>query len=113
MILHSPTENENRHGLTLTVILNAVKDLLYVFDLKRITSRFFVAEFILSMAEGLLRMTLRQVRETGGKPTTPIFEGAHEGHEGFRKYIFNFLTSCSSWLRSATPVKNLVAATLR
>ena len=58
----------------LTVILNAVKDLLYVFDSKRITSRFFVAEFILSMVEGLLRMTLRQVREIGGKPTTPIFE---------------------------------------
>jgi hypothetical protein len=71
MILHSPTEDENRHGLALTVILNGVKDLLYVFDLKRITSRFFVAT--------LLRMTLRQVRETGGKPTTPIFEGAHEG----------------------------------
>jgi hypothetical protein len=34
------------------------------------------------MAEGLLRMTLRQVpRAMGGKPTTPIFEGAHEGHE--------------------------------
>jgi hypothetical protein len=32
MILRSPTENENRHGLALTVILNAVKDLLYVFD---------------------------------------------------------------------------------
>jgi hypothetical protein len=74
MILHSPTEDENRHGLASTVILNAVKDLLYVFDLKRITSRFFVAT--------LLRMTLRQVRETGGKPTTPIFEGGHEEHEG-------------------------------
>jgi hypothetical protein len=55
MILHSPTEDENRHGLALTVIRNAVKDLLYVFDSKRITSRFFVAEFILSMVEGLLR----------------------------------------------------------
>jgi hypothetical protein len=54
MILHSPTEDENRHGLALTVIRNAVKDLLYVFDSKRITSRFFVAEFILSMVEGLL-----------------------------------------------------------
>jgi hypothetical protein len=33
-------------------------------------------------AEGLLRMTLRQVpRAMGGKPTTPSFEGAHEGHE--------------------------------
>jgi hypothetical protein len=82
MILHSPTEDENRHGLALTVILNAVKDLLYVFDSKRITSRFFVAEFILSMVEGLLRMTLRQVREIGGKPTTPIFEEGHEEHEG-------------------------------
>jgi hypothetical protein len=30
--LSSPTEDENRHGLALTVILNAVKDLLYVFD---------------------------------------------------------------------------------
>jgi hypothetical protein len=50
---------------------------------KQTTSRFFVAEFILSIAEGLLRMTLRQVRATGGKPTTPIFKEAHEGHEGF------------------------------
>jgi hypothetical protein len=32
MILRSPAEDENRHGLALTVILNAVKDLLYVFD---------------------------------------------------------------------------------
>jgi hypothetical protein len=41
-----------------------------------IRSRFFVAEFILSMAEGLLRMTLRQVpRAMGGKPTpSQIFE---------------------------------------
>jgi hypothetical protein len=39
--------------LALTVILNAVKDLLYVFDpSKQITSRFFVAEFILSMPKG-------------------------------------------------------------
>jgi hypothetical protein len=38
-------------ALALTVILNAVKDLLYVFaPSKRITSRFFVAV--------LLRMTL-------------------------------------------------------
>jgi hypothetical protein len=49
---------------------------------EQITSRFFVAEFILSMAEGLLRMKLRQVpRATGGKPTSPIFEGRREGHE--------------------------------
>jgi hypothetical protein len=45
---------------------------------KQTTSRFFVAEFILSIAEGLLRMTLRQVRATGGKPTTPIFEEGRE-----------------------------------
>jgi hypothetical protein len=72
-------------ALALTVILNAVKDLLYAFDpSKQITSRFFVAEFILSMAEGLLRMTLRQVlRATGGKPTTPIFEG-DESQSRFR-----------------------------
>jgi hypothetical protein len=42
---------------------------------KQIIGRFFVAT--------LLRMTLRQVRATGGKPTTPIFKEAHEGHEGF------------------------------
>jgi hypothetical protein len=69
MILRSPAENENPDGLALTVILNAVKGLPYVFDpSKQITSRFFVAEFILRMAEGLLRMTLRLPRETGGKP---------------------------------------------
>jgi hypothetical protein len=57
--------------------MNAVKDLLYVFDpSKQITSRFFVAEFILSMVEGLLRMTLRQVpRATGGKAYNPNFRG--------------------------------------
>jgi hypothetical protein len=32
MILRSPTEDENGRSLALTVILNAVKDLLYVFD---------------------------------------------------------------------------------
>jgi hypothetical protein len=34
---------------------------MFLTPSKQITSRFFVAEFILSMAEGLLRMTLRQV----------------------------------------------------
>ena len=32
MSLRSPTENENGRALALTVILNAVKDLLYVFE---------------------------------------------------------------------------------
>jgi hypothetical protein len=32
MILGLRTENEDRRGVALTVILNAVKDLLYVFD---------------------------------------------------------------------------------
>ena len=35
------------------------------------------------MAEGLLRMTLRQVpRAMGQQAYTPIFEGARDGHEG-------------------------------
>jgi hypothetical protein len=61
---------------------DAVKDLLYVFaPSKQITSRFFVAEFILSMAEGLLRMTLRQVpRATGGKPTTQFSKETNHDH---------------------------------
>jgi hypothetical protein len=42
---------------------------------KQTTGRFFVAT--------LLRMTLRQVRMTGGKPTTPTFEGGHDEHEVF------------------------------
>ena len=61
MILRSPTEDENRRGLALTVILNAVKDLLYVFGpSKQITSRFFVA--------ALRRMTLPQDVSAGLKP---------------------------------------------
>jgi hypothetical protein len=72
-------------ALALTVILNAVKDLLYVLiPSKQITSRFFVA--------GLLRMTLRQVpRAMGGKPTpSQIFEGVHEEHEVNKSENINF-----------------------
>jgi hypothetical protein len=49
-------------------------------------SRFFVAEFTLSMAEGLLRMTLRKVsratdpRTRAAEPPAPIFKGGEE-HE--------------------------------
>jgi hypothetical protein len=47
---------------------------MFLTPSKQIASRFFVAS--------LLRMTLRQVpRATGGKPTTPTFEGEREGHE--------------------------------
>jgi hypothetical protein len=49
---------------------------MFLTPSKQITSRFFVAEFILSMVEGLLRMTLRQVpRATGGKAYNPNFRG--------------------------------------
>ena len=49
---------------------------MFLTPSKQVTSRFFVAEFILSIAEGLLRMTLRKVpRATGDKPTIPTFEG--------------------------------------
>jgi hypothetical protein len=46
----------------MAVILNEVKDLLLLLPMHlnptdKFKSRFFVAEFILSMAEGLLRMT--------------------------------------------------------
>jgi hypothetical protein len=75
MILRSRTEDENRHSLALTVILNVVKDLLYVFDALETDNKQILRRGVyMSMAEGLLRITLRQVRATGGKPTTPIFE---------------------------------------
>jgi hypothetical protein len=49
------------------VMLNEVKHLLYAFldfrPAKEYKSRFFVAEFTLSMAEGLLRMTYESNNE--------------------------------------------------
>jgi hypothetical protein len=56
---------------------------------KQIISRFFVAR--------LLRMTLRQVRATCGKPTTLIFEGAHERHEGLGSLVGCAARTVSLW----------------
>ena len=63
-------------ALALTVILNAVKDLLYVFapleiDNKQILRRCAPQNDIATSPQG-----------DGRQSSTPIFEGAHEGREG-------------------------------
>ena len=82
MILRSPAENENRRGLALTVILNAVKDLLYVFDPletddKQILRRCAPQNDIATSPQA-----------TGGKPTTPILEGGAKATKDLERHDF-------------------------
>jgi hypothetical protein len=66
MILRLPTEMKMDAALALTVILNAVKDLLYVFDPLETDNKQILRPGV--YPEHGLRMKLRQVpRATGGK----------------------------------------------